>query len=345
MSGENTSVLAFQDLILAVAYKLGFAYYGSDGQGVPQIPTDAHDLFVCKDIVNKAIRMFINDAPQNGWRWLRPVAQLDLWPSIANNPANAITTAVYNSGTQLTTLTIPTAAFFPSMELRPIVFADTTSATIVSYLSATSITVQGDFHLKASQQWSVTTTGDYTLPSTFGGQFIGHPTFVAGTNRGMTLHWVEESWIRERRSNQNQETGTPYSMAVRIMNTGSPRRRWEMMFYRMPGEYLSVLFPYILHFDYLVNLTDVQPAPFGHDETVKAACLAVAEKEVEDTTDGPDWNYYRSVCLANSYRVDALSAPKNLGYCGNPSAARLSVPPIREWRDNFYQRPTVPFNQ
>jgi hypothetical protein len=85
--------------------------------------------------------------------------------------------------------------------------------------------------------WSITTTGDYTLPIGFGGQFNGHPTFIAGTNRGTTLSWTDESVIRERRANMNQETGTPYMMAVRPMNTGTPRRRYEMMFYRMPSEY------------------------------------------------------------------------------------------------------------
>src|ERR1700744_5506065 len=84
---EPSSVLAFQDLILEVAYKIGVAYYGSDGQGVPQIPVDAHDLYICKEIVNKAIRMFINDGPKpNGWKWLNPIAQIDFWPMIAADP-------------------------------------------------------------------------------------------------------------------------------------------------------------------------------------------------------------------------------------------------------------------
>ena len=343
---EPTSVLTFSDLILEVAYKLGIAYYGAAGDEAAQVPIDPHDLDLCKRTVNNAIRMFIHDAPAGGWRWLRPVAQLDLWPTISDDTSNKIATAVYSAGTGLTTLTIPTAKFYPSMELRTISFnSGASSATIAGYISGTSVTVTGDFHTVANQTWSITTTGDYTLPQTFGGQFTGHPTFVSGTNRGMTLNWTDESQIRERRANMNQETGTPYMMAVRIMNTtATPRRRWEMMFYRMPGEFLSVLFPYTIHFDELTQLTDVSPAPFGHDETLKAACKAQAEKDVEDTINGPEWQYYRSA-LANSWRVDALSAPKNLGYFGNPTAARLAQPPIRAFRDQWYQRPTVPFNQ
>lgn len=343
MATEPTSVLTFNDLLIEVAYKIGVNSYGDDGAGAPQLPTDDHDLFICKKIVNDAIRMFIHDAPkQNGWRWLRPISQLDLWPTIAENAANPIATAVYSSGTGLTTITVTTASFFPSMELRTIAFHDGSTAIVNGYISPLSVTLTGDFHLKVASLWSITTTGDYTLPIGFGGQFDGHPTFVAGTNRGTTLSWTDESVIRERRSNMNQETGTPYMMAVRLMSVGAPRRRWEMMFYRMPSEFLSVLFPYTLHFDSLVNLTDVSPAPFGHDETVKAACLAVAEKKVEDAP-GPDWQYYRDTCLPNSYRLDAQSAPKNLGYFGNPSARRGNS--ISDFRNNWYQRPTVPFNQ
>ena len=89
-------------------------------------------------------------------------------------------------------------------------------------------------------------------------------------------------------------------------------------------------------------MTDLTPAPFGHDESILAACKAVAEKEAEDTIGGPDWSYYRELCLPNSYRIDAMSAPKALGYFGNPTARKNSVPAIRTFRDFWYQRPTVP---
>jgi hypothetical protein len=97
----------------------------------------------------------------------------------------------------------------------------------------------------------------------------------------------------------------------------------------------------VLHFNDLVNLTDVHPAPFAHDETIKACCLAVAEKEVQDTL-GMDWDYYHKQCLPNSYRIDAMSAPKALGYFSNPTASTGKTPAIKTFRDTWYQRPTVP---
>ena len=98
---EPSSVLTFNDLILEVAYKIGVAYYGSDGQGALQIPVDARDLDLCMRIVNKAIRMFINDGPgPNGWKWLNPVAQMDIWPLISADTSGSttyVTSTSYNS--------------------------------------------------------------------------------------------------------------------------------------------------------------------------------------------------------------------------------------------------------
>lgn len=467
---EPNSVLTFQDLILEVAYKIGCSSYGSDGTGAPAVPTDTHDLVLCQRIVNKAIRMFIHDAPgPNGWKWLRPIAQVDLWPQIACDtsptPANFVQ-AAYNAGNDTTVLTlftpgiptptpvpvIGTPAFYQSMELRQIylngnpppgtpgfspfglpqamqvvsltrsgttatlttfqglgvnagspitvygatqpeyngVFTVTgnpspnvitytvagspatpaTGAisvlngaypigdpyTILNYLGPTQITIDGP--LKAGYPtnipYSFAAMGDYTLPADFGGQYTGSISFIANTNRGMTLSWVDEAAIRERRQNYNIESGTPYWAAVRLMPTPSfnpltnvsgllqtNRRRWELMTWRISSDFLSVIFPYMLHFQDLVNLTDTPPCPFGHDESILAACRAIAEKEVEDAM-GPDWDYYHKICLPNSYRVDAMSAPKKIGYFGNPSAADSKTPPIRSFRDEWYQRPTVP---
>lgn len=376
MSVENTSTLTFNDLILEVAYKIGVANYGTDGLQEPEIPTDTHDLILCKRIVNKAIRMFIHDGPTpNGWQWLNPVAQVDLWPQI--DPDTSLATKItgtFANGITTITLIQPvggTFQFLQSMEMRTIwiggmppagtsgfnvppgvTYPIGTPFTVVSWISPTQMTLQGDATatIGAGNDFSFASTGDYTLPANFGGQYTGEITYVAQTNRGMILHWTSEAVIRARRQNFNVEQGTPYEAAVRIMPTPSlsptytqPRRRWELLTWRISSEFLSVLFPYTIHFDNLVNLTDYQPAPFPHDETVKAACLAVAEKETGDTTQGPDWSYYQH-CLQNSYRIDALSRPKRLGYFGNPSAANSKYPAIRDFRAEWEQRPTVPVN-
>lgn len=475
-TAEPSSVLTFGNLITEVAYKIGCASYGTSGTGAPDVPTDAHDLAVCQRIVNKALRMFIHDAPPpNGWRWIRPVAQVDLYPQISYDtsaiPRTFVQITANSSGplTGTSTLTLSTPAtgdvtatpsyvpaFFESMELRTIylngnppvsvvgynppiapdrpnnspvtatITRSSTTATvtvpsgtagwavgntvnisgaaqpqyngnqvilaltsttftftvagspatpatgsitaaflgqvgtpftILQYLSPTQIVVDGDATIlgfPTNCPFSFAQLGDYTLPANFGGQYCGEITYVQNTNRGMILSWTDEATIRSRRQNYNVESGTPYAAAVRLMPTPSyrgvtnasglmsVRRRWELMTWRISSEYLSIVFPYVLHFQNMVNLTDVSPAPFAHDETIKAACLAVAEKEVTDSY-GVDWEYYQKA-LQNSYRIDAMSAPKRIGYFGNPSGGFSRSGLIQQFRGWDYQRPVVGVN-
>ena len=132
--------------------------------------------------------------------------------------------------------------------------------------------------------------------------------------------------------------------AIRIMSsTFDTRRRWELMVYPTPEEARVVQFKYDLHFDKMVDFSEVPPVPFSHDETIKAACLAVAEKDVEDVQGGA-WDYYKSSCLPNSYRVNSRSAPRALGYFGNPQAYGSGGSRIRAFRNGMYDRPAVTFN-
>lgn len=336
---EPTSVLTFAKLLIEVAEKLGVAFYGANGDEAAQVPTNAHDLALCKKLVNNAIRMFVHDAPMpNGWRWLRPVGEVVLWGDVAENTSNKIATATYD-GASVTTLVVPTAAFYPSMELHTITITGVGDFTVSEYVSATSVKVTGDASAGATKTWSMTADGNYTLPVTFGGQYLGGIQYAAGTNRGIGCEWVDESVIRQWRSNVQSQSGDPYLFAVRVMDTGSPRRRWELLAYNTPDETLTVEFPYMIHFDELVSNSEVHPAPFMHDETIKAACKATCEKEVERVL-GVEWSYYREAALPNSYRVDAMSAPKRLGNFRHASGQ----PSIRQFRDSFYQRPTVTFN-
>ena len=73
---EPTGNYTFDGLILRVAELVGIASYGTDGSGVAAIPTDAHDLDKCKRVVNDAIKMFISDAPVNGWLWMKRLMEV-----------------------------------------------------------------------------------------------------------------------------------------------------------------------------------------------------------------------------------------------------------------------------
>ena len=335
-----SSTLSFGDLIVEVARKIGVAYYGPNGDEEAQIPVNAHDLSECRRHVNNGIRMFINDAPSpNGWRWMRPLATVNLWGTVSVSTANTVTPTAYDPLNDKTTLTAVSASFYPSMELRSIALTGIGSYTISDYVSASVIKVRGRVAGATAVTWSLQSTGTFTLPSTFGGQHLGEITYVEQTNRGIHLTWVDEYMIRRWKENVTSSTGIPFWAAVRPMTEATPKRRWELLMWPYPNSDLTVLFPYIVHFDKLVGFDEVPPAPVGHDEAIRAACLAVTEKDVEGAP-GSDWNYYHQSCLPNSYRIDAMAAPKNLGYFGNPSKI-AGARNIQVYRDFIYQRPPV----
>lgn len=334
---EPTSTLTFSDLILHVAEKLGTAYYGPSGTNAAMIPINVHDLEKAKRIVNNSIRMFISTAPKpNGWRWLRPVLRTDLWGDIAVDAANAISSATYNVSGSNTTIAVPNSAFFASMELKPMTITSVGAVTIQNYVSPTSVIISGSHTASLGKTWSMTADGNYTMPQSFAGQYLGGLAYTAGTNKGIGTEWVDESIIRRWRSDVNDDTGTPYQFSLRVMGVGTPRRRWELMAFPKPDEDLSVEFPAMLGFDSLVNLTDVPPAPFAHDDTIKAACLAGCEKD--DGTLGVEWDYFTKVALGSSFQIDAMSAPNTLGYFWNPTSSGGRV---RPWHG---PRPNVIFN-
>jgi len=62
---EPTLALTFNDYILRVAEFLGLADYST---GVAAIPTNAHDLEVCKRLVNDGWRKFFGASPR--WNWV-----------------------------------------------------------------------------------------------------------------------------------------------------------------------------------------------------------------------------------------------------------------------------------
>jgi hypothetical protein len=64
-----TLSLTFADHLIRVAEFLGIVEYDSD-TGVAIVPTDAHNLDVCKRLVNDGWRRFYNSQPK--WNWMRP---------------------------------------------------------------------------------------------------------------------------------------------------------------------------------------------------------------------------------------------------------------------------------
>ena len=426
---EPTSALSYSDLILTVAEQLGVAYYGTAGDQAAQIPTDAFTLDKCKRYVLDGIRMFMADAPPNGWRWQRPLAEIDLWQekgipmppgSAGPNLVTAIhiagTTHVYattawfsaamvgevlavrgtgiftiaayvspteitltpgtnyswlggqtfqvqsptgaptmlmaynGAGTNLSTITAAPGTFYPSTEGKTLFVTNLAVAgvgkviTLLHYLSDTQMTVTDTAGAIATgwgvgtRTFNLSSQGIYALPQTFGGEVAGEITYQAGSNRGVPINWIGELEIRRLRENWNSVSGNPYYAAVRRNQDNS--RRWDLYIYPNTGGTYRVEFPYIIYFDNMVDIADVHPAGFAHDETVKAAALAQAELQGEDAL-ANRMQYYRQIMLPNSYRIDGRSAARRLGYCGNPRSTTVA---LRDFRQ-YFRRPTVNYRQ
>lgn len=339
MSIEATSALTNRDLLLEVARKMGVAYYGEDGDEEAQVPIDSHDLIECQRHVNNGLRMFIADAPETGWRWTRPTASVSLWPSVGIVAGHTVTGASYDIPNDRTLITCNTAIFYETMEEKDMVITGHGTVTIKQYISATQVYVYGSHGFSDASTFSITSDGNYTLPKTFAGTFTGQITFGAATNRAVQLEWCDEATIRELRENVSINEGIVRYIAISVFVPQNGRRRYQLMCYPIPYQLFVVQFPYDLHFDSLTDLDENPPTPIAHDETVRAACLAVVERDVDDTPEGPATNYYVGKCLPNSKKIDARSGPRKLGYFGND---RTVVTP-KNFRE-FMKRPNVVYN-
>jgi hypothetical protein len=328
-----TSRLTFSDLILEVSIKGGIASYGAGGDSAPAVPTDAHDLAEAKRVVNKAIRMFLSDSPPTGWRWTRPVVDIVLWPSLADDPDRTVSGGAYSAGDDETVLTASEDVFERTMETKPIVIDGVGTFTMKRYVSATSMVVSGDASAASSDEFAIVTDGNYVMPRGFSGSFRGAITYAPSTNQAVPLEWASEHTIRQLRENRTVETGWPNIAAIRIQEN---RHRWDLMVYPVPHELMVVQMAFDLHFDALDDINALLPIPFSMDEGLLAACRAMWEREFDDAP-GNDWGYYREIALPNAHKMDAQSAPKSLGYFGDLSFPRVTVRNFREWQ----QRPNV----
>lgn len=338
---QATSALSFSDLLLEVAREMGIAFYGAAGDEEPQIPVNPHDLFECKRHVNNGLRMFFADAPITGWRFARPVAEIDIWGAVDKAAANTVTTV---TDSDVTVMTASNTPFLPTMEFKMVAVTDQTNAVMITRVISTSqceIDLNGGAVFSA-KTFGIANSGNYVLPPYFAGMVDGQPSYAADSNEGVSLSWVNEVKIRKWRENVTDESGDPFWLAIRIMKVdgiGNPlrSRRWELMTYPKTDDSQIIEFPFELHFDKLVELTDFPPVPIVHDECIKSACLAVIERDVYDKPGRHHENYHQKA-LPASQQLDARSGPRTLGYFGNPSTGR---PSLENWRQSAYDRPTV----
>lgn len=308
---EPTGTLTFKDLILEVSRKMGWGDYGVNGDEELQIPTDPADLATAKRLVNIGIRTFISDAPVQGWRWATVTKSVDLWPTILVDDTNLINSTGYDPLIDKTTLVTQTDSFFESMEEHKITITGFGDFVISDYISATTIKIRGEVFINPGVTWTIVANGNYTFPRDFGGAYNGQIVYSPDSNLGIIPKITQDSVVRQRRSVSSNQTGDPLYFALRVLANPDSRRRWELITFPTPDSLNVITIPYHIYFDQLKELDEVHPAPFFHDETIRLACLAAAEVDFMDAP-GPDFQRYRELGLANSFAVDARSAPKRI---------------------------------
>jgi hypothetical protein len=293
----NTA-LTFNDLVLAVAERLGIAYYGAAGTDAATVPVDTHDLDRCKRLVQDGIRMFIADAPVGGWRWQRPIVDIDIWPTI---PAGTnLITGVFGV---VTTITAVSDVFTPSMETKTITYGGV-GYPILAYVSPKVVTVAGN-HACAGVTFTVTADGNYTIPVGFSGEATGGVAVSPRTASPSLLAWTAETALSDLRLANPGATGVTTAVAYQA-NAVVPSR-WDVAVYPVPLVADVLEFPYKVAFNSIGTITDPQPAGYEFDDCIRAACLAKAEIDAEDVP-GPLVAYYDQKALPNAYKIDAPKA-------------------------------------
>jgi len=274
---EPTGALTFESLVRRVAEEAGISYHGSTGQERPNVPIDAHDLFKCKQVVNDGIRMFIADAPANGWRWMRRIASVTMTATRITGTVDSV------SGTAPGTYTLVdatlTASYDTDDDLLNYYIYILTGTGIGCYAKITGYTaISGTITVAdwldsngnaiahtggavpvATDTFAITPVetvgGDiarYPLPENFGGDPAGRIEYASSTNHASIIDWCDESYIRARRS-VSVITGYPRHAAIRplepVTSSASAKRRFEIIFDPQPVAADTVEFPYTLHFD------------------------------------------------------------------------------------------------
>lgn len=270
---EPTSAYSFSDLVATIAREMGVAYYGG-GSGRALIPADDDgNLQLCKDLVNDAIKMFISDAPRNGWRWMRRIMSVNISNVRVTGTADAA------DSTSITDLTLA-STYADDDDLNTYwcyILTGTGAGSYAQIDDYTGLTgkvdvldwldqygnaggtdpVAGDTFAITQYETVAGDVARYPLAENFGGEINGNITYVKDSAHSAFIDWVDESQIRRVKS-VNELIGYPRRAAYRPLEpTGSTlasssiTRRFELLLDPKPSTTDTLEFPYTLYFDKL----------------------------------------------------------------------------------------------
>ena len=186
-----------------------------------------------KATVNLAYMRFLRSYD---WSFLKPVATLELWYSIAADEDNTVT----SSGEGGTTLTAESAIFHSTMVGATITIAEV-DYTITAYTSSTVVTISAAPSASGAT-FTMTPDGTYPLPDDF--QEIEEPFSYAASSGYRFLNERTTKQILDMRADSDQ-SGYPDYYAIEpkafVAATG---QRWQVRVYPTPSNDVTLTYRY-----------------------------------------------------------------------------------------------------
>lgn len=300
---EPTISLDYDDIAARVGDKIGIGRTSSNW--------DTDETAVIDDCIQDGYRDFLT---AHEWRFLKPIASVVCWAS-----ASGTMTVVG----QTTVRDLTNTPFYPTMVGQTIVSTNG-SYVIDTYVSSGTVTVATDATADNGEAFTISPDGAYRLPDDFGGT-EGDLTYN-GTLSSIQLRITSESRIRAWLARSDSPTGRPEWAALRpVTDDVSTAQRWDLVIYPLPDD------DYTFDYQKIVNVNKLATTeyPLGgtrHATTVLHACLAAAERRLDDAVAVEDGLYQRY--LARSVKIDQMTnSPEYMGRNTDPNTQR--------WRDRW----------
>jgi hypothetical protein len=318
---EPTSALKFYDLLLRVAIKAGVAYYSITGQGKPTVPVDAHNLDMCRRIINDGVRTFVASVPPTGWKWQERFANVTFYPdgdgsdNIDNDPAR---------------YTLP--GDFSGQVDGPITYvANTNTGSVIEWVSESEIrrrravNIITGYPLRAavrpyqsaagelgsSRRWELIVdpapVGADTVIIPYTSHFNEMTAETGTATDGSSTTLVDSGRLEEDDFFNTWVLtvvgGTGLGQTATITDYSDGTFTFTALSGGSSPDNTSVYF--------VEPASNLHPAGMAMDDAVKSACYAETEKQVEEVNEGLVELYYK-VDLPNAWRLDGLSRPRRL---------------------------------
>ncbi len=272
------------------------------------------DLTEVKRIANDGYGMFL---AERDWSFLSPQSSIIAFCETTGTLTTISTVTI--------TASAATAPFHPAMVGATVTFTLTSAAFTIASVTSTTVAVltTSAAAQTATDTITIATTGRYRLPSDFG-QVIDGFSFDT-SNSYNPIQQASPQRIRDLWSETAGSTGVPIYWAIQpvtyVTTTG---QLWDLILYPIPQS------DFTLYYRYRVNAAELSADadyPIGgpkHALTVQQAALAIAEGTRGDVN-GPQMQKYKMM-LQSSIARDNEDRPSNLGYCGDQSDNRESIP-------------------